>query len=118
MAKELALHEAFGDGRAVQGDERPVPSGTVLMNRAGDELLAGAALTHDADIGVAARDLVDLGQDLSKLLRLADDPAVRIGGDHVGRARRGAHGPQPSGHAIEPRVDPGRVLAIDTVDAG
>src|SRR6266702_1393260 len=50
------------------------PSGTALVDGPGNELFAGAAFAHDADIGVPARHLVDLGQDLSELSRLPDDP--------------------------------------------
>ena len=118
MAEELALHEAFGDGRAVQGDERLVAARTALVNGAGDELLARPALTHDAHVGVAPRDLVDLRENLSELLRLPDDPGVRVGGDYVGGAGRRAHGTDPSGDPIEPCVNAGRVVALDTIDAG
>jgi len=89
-----------------------------MVNGAGDELLARPALTHDAHVGVAPRDLVDLRENLSELLRLPDDPGVRVGGDYVGGAGRRAHGTDPSGDPIEPCVNAGRVVALDTIDAG
>src|SRR5262245_60336026 len=78
MAEQLAFHEPFGDGGAIERDQRPVASRAVAMNRAGNELLAGAAFAHDADVGVAPRDLVDLGEHLAELLGLPDDAGVDV----------------------------------------
>ena len=64
VAEELALEELLGDGGAVDGDERRRRARAVLVDGAGDELLAGAALAGDEDghvlRGDAADGLVDL----------------------------------------------------------
>src|SRR6266567_512858 len=116
VAEELALHETLGDRGAVEGDERAVPPGTALVDGPGNELFAGPAFAHDADIGVPARHLVDLGQDLSELSRLPDDPAVGVGGDLVRRAL----GARQVGNTAQMGYVDGLLLFLDllgTVDA-
>ena len=76
MAEELAFHEPLGDRRTVQGDQRTIAARAVLVDGAGDELLAGAALSHDADVGVAGGDLLDPGDHMPERLGMPDDPAV------------------------------------------
>jgi hypothetical protein len=44
VAEQRALDEAFGEGGTVDGDERLVGTGTLVVNRAGEQLLAGAGL--------------------------------------------------------------------------
>jgi hypothetical protein len=44
VPEQLALQQVFRDGGAVQGQERPVGAAGVLVDRPGDEFLAGAAL--------------------------------------------------------------------------
>src|SRR4029450_13200610 len=41
VSEEVALHQTLGDRRAVQRDERSVPARAGVVDRAGDELLAG-----------------------------------------------------------------------------
>ena len=79
MPEELTLHQSLGDRRAVKGDEWAIPAWAIAMNRAGDELLARSALAHDTDVGVAPGHLVDLGEDLSELLRVSDDARLQAG---------------------------------------
>ncbi len=47
MAEELTLDQLFGDGGAIQFDERRVPSPAETMDTPRDELLAGAVLAED-----------------------------------------------------------------------
>src|SRR5271166_2490076 len=47
VAEQLAFQQALGDGRAVEGPIRRPSPGSVLVDGAGDQLLAGAALTGD-----------------------------------------------------------------------
>ncbi len=47
VAEELGLEQRFGQGRAVDLDERPVPTIREVMQTRGDELLAGAAFADD-----------------------------------------------------------------------
>ena len=49
VAEQLGLHELVGERRAVHGDEPAVSPRAQPMNRARDELLAGAALTFNED---------------------------------------------------------------------
>ena len=56
VAEELALEERVGNGRAVDRDEGAVLAAAAHVDRAGDELLAGAALAVDEHRGVALAD--------------------------------------------------------------
>ncbi len=47
MAEQLALDQLARDRRHVDGDERPVAALAVVVQRAGDQLLAGARLADD-----------------------------------------------------------------------
>jgi hypothetical protein len=49
LAEELRLEQCFGNRRAVEVDEGPVPSGAGPVHRAGEEALAGAGLALDQD---------------------------------------------------------------------
>ena len=64
VAEQLALEQVLGDGRAVEGQERCLGAGAVLVDGAGDQLLAGAALAGDQHgkglVGDAADRLEDL----------------------------------------------------------
>ncbi len=44
VAEQLALQQRLGNRRAVDRQERPVGAAAVLVEGAGDQLLAGAAL--------------------------------------------------------------------------
>src|SRR5579864_7773550 len=47
VPEQLALQQVLRDGRAVEGQERGLSAGAVLVDGAGDKLLAGAALPGD-----------------------------------------------------------------------
>jgi hypothetical protein len=47
VAEELGLGERLGNRRGVEGDEALIGAGAVVVNRAGDELLAGAGFALD-----------------------------------------------------------------------
>ncbi len=116
MPEQVALHQAFGDGRTVQRNQGAVASRAIVVDRPRDQLLARAALTHDADIGVTGGDFVDLGEDLSQLLRLSDDAGVQVGQDWRRPQRSLAHGNELASNAIEPAVALGHLcLASSTL---
>jgi len=73
VPEQLTLDHAFGQRGAVDLDEGTVRTGAVVVDRLGDELLAGAGLTRDQDARVAARDRGDLVVDLLHLVGVADD---------------------------------------------
>jgi hypothetical protein len=53
MAEEFAFHEFVGDGGAVDLDEGAGGEGRVGVDVSGEELLAGAGLTHEEDADIA-----------------------------------------------------------------
>ena len=55
VAEQLALEQLVGNRRAVDGDEGSAPVG-VVVDGAGDQLLAGAGLALDEHGGVGRRD--------------------------------------------------------------
>ena len=59
MTEELAGDELLGQGRAVDADERAVLPAAGVVDRPGDELLAGPALTAHQHGRVEGRDLLD-----------------------------------------------------------
>ena len=64
VAEELALDQVLGDRRAVDLDERLVAARRVLVQRARDELLAGAALAGDEHGGRRVGDALEHGVEL------------------------------------------------------
>jgi hypothetical protein len=56
VAKELALDQVFGDGRAVDGNEIGAGTRREFMQRARHDFLAGSALAGDEYGGVGRRD--------------------------------------------------------------
>ena len=73
MAEELALEESFGEGGAVDCDERLVTIDGVVMNRACDELFTGSRFTANENRGRASRQHTDRLEDLTHLRRAAHD---------------------------------------------
>ena len=65
VAEQLALQQVLGDGGAVDGQERRLGPQAVLVDGAGDQLLAGAALAGDQDGDVLGRDAADRLVDLA-----------------------------------------------------
>src|SRR5882724_4758832 len=64
VTEQLALDQRLGDRRTVDGDERTIPPVGQVVDRARDELLAGAALTIDQHRGGAGRRELDPAIDL------------------------------------------------------
>ena len=60
MPKEFALEQVLGNRAAIDFDERAVLARALLMDGAGDELLAGAALSGDEHGRIGGRDELDL----------------------------------------------------------
>ena len=87
VAEQLGLEQRFGQRAAVDGHERPARAVAVLMNRARDQLLAGAALADDQHRGVGRGGvrnlLVDAGHH-----RRAPEQRRRHGVAHRRRRRR------------------------------
>src|SRR5262245_54941874 len=75
VSEELALHEAVGDGRAVQRDERPYATGSGIVDGPRHQLLPGAVLTVDVDVGVRLGGARGRGEDLAHGRRYSDQMA-------------------------------------------
>src|SRR5262249_54913813 len=69
----LALDEARRQRRAIHPDERAAPATARGMDRAGDQLLAGAGLAEDQDRAVGLRDQSDFLEHGSQRRALPDD---------------------------------------------
>ena len=73
VAEQFAFQQLFGNGGAVDREERLLAAVAVMVNGAGDEFLAGAAFAGDERGGVAGGDLADELEDLLHRLAAADD---------------------------------------------
>src|SRR6185503_5918845 len=80
VAEQLALEQRLGERAAVDLDERAVRALAQPVDRARDQLLAGAALARDEHGRVARRDLLD---------RLAYDCHLVAAADELGELRVG-----------------------------
>ena len=80
VAEELALDELLRDGRAVDLDERLVLAARVLVQRAGDELLARPALARDEHRGRRVGHSLEDRVELRDAVRRADDAEARARG--------------------------------------
>ena len=76
VAEELRLQKVLVDGGAVDGLEHLVGAGALVVDGAGDQLLARARLAADEDGRVRARHLEDHLLDRLHLLRGRDDLLV------------------------------------------
>jgi hypothetical protein len=76
VAEQLALLQRLRDRRAVLGDEGLPAAARVLVDRARDQLLAGARFPLDQDRQLGRRDAVQDRQDLEDARALADDRGV------------------------------------------
>ena len=83
VAEEFALQQVLRQRSAIHGHEGLGPAQAVVMNRAGDQLLAGAAFAGDEHGGVGCRALRDQPVHLLH-------PRARP--DHVVQAVPGIHG--------------------------
>src|SRR6266404_5373069 len=72
VAEELALDQLAGDRGHVDRDERPVSALAEIVQSAGDQLLAGAALAHDRHREIGAHQPGERPIDLLHRRRAAD----------------------------------------------
>jgi hypothetical protein len=80
VTEQLALEQVLGHRAAIDRDERPVATRARAMDRACQQLFAGAALAGDHDARVGARDHVSLSQPLFHDRAARDDLAAPIFG--------------------------------------
>ena len=73
VAEQLGLDQGLGQRRAVDPNERLPRPRRVVMQRVGDQLLAGAALAPDHDGGIGAHDLRHLVVHPAHRPAVADD---------------------------------------------
>src|SRR3989441_8516338 len=73
MAELLRRDECGGHRRAIHADEGAARTARALVDRARDQLLAGASLAEDEDGGICWGDLRDLCEHLAQRRRGADD---------------------------------------------
>src|SRR6185437_4511708 len=73
MAEQLAFEQGLGQGRAIDGDERPVTPGTGAMNAARNQFLAGAGLALDQYRDEGGRGAFHQMEDVLHLGAAADD---------------------------------------------
>ena len=78
VAEQFAFQQLFGNGGAVDREERLFAAVAVMINRAGDEFLAGAAFAGDERGGVGGGDLADEFEHLLHRLAAADDAQLVI----------------------------------------
>src|SRR5262249_23480890 len=78
VAEELALEERVGERRAVRREERPARPRAVVVDRARDQLLAGARLTLDQHGDARLRGTLRELDRLERRLALADDAVEAI----------------------------------------
>src|SRR5206468_4971965 len=76
VAEQLGFEQRARNGRRRHGDERPPRAAAVVVDRAGDQLLAGARLPAQQDGDVAGRDAPDRLVDLLHARVAADQRAV------------------------------------------
>jgi hypothetical protein len=80
VAEEFGLEQRFGDGGAVDGDERAVLPFAVFVEGTADEFLAGPRLAGDEHIDIESGDHADAFEDLLHGGRLADEAVLPRGG--------------------------------------
>src|SRR4029077_16014968 len=81
VPEQLRLEQVRRDRRGVERDERALDARTVLVQRPGDELLAGARFPGDEDCDARARETADGAEHLLHGGRRAEE---------LGHARRAA----------------------------
>ncbi len=80
VAEELALDQLARQRRAVHRHERPLAARAAVVDRARDELLAGAGLAEDQHRAVGGRDQRQLIEQLREVQRPAHDLAEVVPG--------------------------------------
>ena len=78
VAEQRALEEVVVERGAVLHDERLLRAGPVIVDRARDQLLAGAALAVNEHGGLALHDLREQLHDIAHRRRVADDLVERV----------------------------------------
>ena len=78
VTEQLAFEQIFRNRRAVDGQERPLAEAAVMVNRARDQLLAGAAFAGDEGGGVGGRELADELEYILHRLAAANDAQIVI----------------------------------------
>ena len=78
MSEQVRLEEVRGQIPRIHGNERPIRPRRILVERPGDELLAGAALAVDQNCRAARRGLDDQVEHLPHPGALADDLAEAV----------------------------------------
>ncbi len=73
MTEQFVLDERVGDGRAVDGDERPIATGRKLMDGAREQLLACPRLALQQYSRIRGRDTLDGLRNIDDGARLTDD---------------------------------------------
>ena len=102
-AEQLALDEGLGERGGVDLDERAGAARAGVVDRAGQEVLAGAALAEQEDGLVGGGDAAGVGDDAAHRGGLGDDAAEAL-------ARV-----EPAGEGVGPRGD--RAALDDVADA-
>ena len=74
VTEQLAFKQPLGNGRAVDGDEWSVGPGAERVQRAREQLLAGAALPFEQHGGIGSGGPAQQLRDLPQLRILPDDP--------------------------------------------
>ena len=90
VAEELRLEQVLRDRRRVDRDERAARARAVLVQRVGDELLAGARLAGDEDGDDALAEPADRAEHVLHRRRLAEDLGHLRDGGVVGPLRAGS----------------------------
>ena len=89
VSEKLALDEIFGKRRAVDVDPRTAAALRRLVNRAGDEFLAGPRLPRDQHRFRMARHAIDQGHELMHdRAGKNKECVVNLAGNHARRGRR------------------------------
>jgi hypothetical protein len=73
VTEQLGLDQSVGDGGAVDRDERPIPARTQVVDRSGDQLLAGSGFAFDQDRALAVGDQGQCLEEPLHVVTLRDD---------------------------------------------
>ena len=111
VAEQLAFDHALGQRAAVDGHERPAAARRGLVDRARQQLLAGAALGLDQDVALVAREVAHGLQHPAHRARLRDHPLERLAAAELALELAVAHAqPPPLERALQRLQHPARVL--------
>ena len=101
MAEELALDEGFGDGAAVEGDERLLLPGAVVVDGLRDQFLSRPALPGDQDVGLGGGHLLEEVIKGEHLWTLTDDVVehIAVSDDLLQAGRSPSGGASFQGHS-------------------